>query len=56
MTRWMTRKYAVLAALAVGALVTPTVDIVSQVAVAVPLYLFYEAGVQAMGHAHHHEA
>jgi hypothetical protein len=41
----MTRRYAVLAALAVGALVTPTVDIVSQLAVAVPLYLFYEAGV-----------
>jgi sec-independent protein translocase protein TatC len=52
----MTRRYAVLAAFAVGALVTPTVDIISQLVVAVPLYLFYEAGVYAVGHASHHDA
>lgn len=43
------RPYAILAAFAAAALVTPTIDIISQAVVAVPMYLMYEVGVRYAG-------
>ncbi|MFA6567567.1 MAG: twin-arginine translocase subunit TatC [Victivallales bacterium] len=40
-----TRKYAVVMAFAVSAVITPTPDAISQIIVAAPLYLLYEIGV-----------
>lgn len=39
------RKYAILAAVVIGAVVTPSADIISQLALAVPLYILYEASI-----------
>ncbi|MCE5187151.1 MAG: twin-arginine translocase subunit TatC [Planctomycetaceae bacterium] len=39
------RKYAVLAAVIIGAVATPSADIVSQLALAIPLYMLYEASI-----------
>jgi sec-independent protein translocase protein TatC len=39
------RKYAVFGAVVVGGVATPSVDVVSQIALAVPLYLLYELGI-----------
>jgi sec-independent protein translocase protein TatC len=41
------RKYAIVAAFVISAIITPTPDAISQLIVAVPLYLLYEAGVFA---------
>ena len=51
MIRSISRPYALLAAFATAAVMTPTVDIVSQVMVAVPMYLMYELGVRYASHA-----
>jgi sec-independent protein translocase protein TatC len=39
------RKFALFAAFAVAAIATPSLDVFSQVALAVPLYLLYEFGI-----------
>ena len=39
------RKYAVVVAFVISAIITPTPDAISQIIVAVPLYLLYEIGV-----------
>ncbi len=39
------RKYAILVIVVVAALVTPSPDIISQLALAIPLYLLYEASI-----------
>jgi sec-independent protein translocase protein TatC len=39
------RKYAIFGAVVVGGVATPSVDMVSQIALAVPLYLLYELGI-----------
>ncbi len=41
------RKYAIVAAFVISAIITPTPDAISQLIVAVPLYLLYEIGVFA---------
>ncbi|MCX6985570.1 MAG: twin-arginine translocase subunit TatC [Lentisphaerae bacterium] len=41
------RKYAVVVAFVISAIITPTPDAISQIIVAVPLYLLYEIGVFA---------
>ena len=42
------RKYVLLGAFVVGAVLTPP-DVVSQIALALPLYVLYEGGVLACG-------
>lgn len=39
------RKFAIFAAFAIAALATPSVDVFSQIALAMPLYLLYEFGI-----------
>lgn len=39
------RKYALLVAVIVGAVATPSADIISQLALAIPLYILYEASI-----------
>ncbi len=42
------RKYALLAAFVIAAVVTPTPDVVNQLLMAVPLVLLYEIGIVAV--------
>ena len=46
------RKYALLLVVVVAALVTPTVDVISQLATAVPMYLLYELSLLVAALAH----
>jgi sec-independent protein translocase protein TatC len=39
------RKYVLLAIFIVAAVVTPSADMISQIALAVPMYILYELGV-----------
>jgi sec-independent protein translocase protein TatC len=39
------RKYAIVAAFVISAIITPTPDAISQIIVAIPLYLLYEIGI-----------
>ena len=51
MVRSISRPYALLAAFAAAALVTPSVDVIGQALVAVPMYLMYEIGARYAHHA-----